>query len=309
VKDVVAHHFSADGITVGGNSELSDQRFRIDNVTSINNARDGLSIIQARSGTISNSTFENNGRTGTYGNHPPAAGMAIEPERRPPQEDLYTGLITIDNCQFLENIGSQFVNGFPELVESVTIQNSLVKATSPDTSGQAFLNVAATGSTSRNKFEIGSGRSVMLSVDIPAQYASIVHLTYDQNTFELGENQGIIGPIRIAPIDFTNNIVRVGSDHPDATVMRLDYMKSIVNNYFSEAQTGYSGSLLTILYEFGSGTIRNNIYDTELTGVGFFEVFYGVEIKPSGEQFPHPHAFMPYYKVSESGHKQKVRRP
>jgi hypothetical protein len=309
LRDVFAHHFSADGITIGGNSELADQRFRVDNVSSKNNARDGLSIIQARSGTITNSTFDDNGRTGAYGNHPPAAGMDIEPERKPPQEDVYTGSITIDNCEFAENIGSQFVSGFPELVESVSIQNSLVKATSADTSGQAFLNVPASGLISHNKFQVGAGRSVMLSVDIPAQYASIVHLTYDQNTFQLGENKGIIGPIRIASIDFTNNSIQVAGDHPDSTLMRLDYMASVVNNYFFEAQTGYSGSLPTILYEFGSGTIKNNVYDTDLTRPGFFEVYYGLGIMPSGEVFPHPQGFISYYKSTASRPKRPIRRP
>jgi len=293
IKDVAAHHVSADGITIGGNSELADQRFRLDNVAAFNNARDGLSIIQARQGTITNSVFSNNGRTGKYGSHAPAAGADVEPERRPPQEDLYTGLLTFDNCRFEENLGSQFVSGFPELVDSNTVKNSFVQATRPDTSGQAFLNVPAKGSTIGNTFRISAGRHIMLGVDIPRQYVSIVHLVYDRNTMEMGDNQGVIGPIQSTAIDFTNNGITIQSINPDTTILRLDYMTVIENNHFFVAQTGYSGSVPTILYEFGNTIVRNNSYDTDLTPPRYFEAYYGLAIVPSGEVFLHPASFRP----------------
>jgi len=181
-----------------------------------------------------------------------------------------------------------------------------VLATSATTSGQAFLNVPATGLVFHNPFQIGVGRSVVLSVDIPAQYGSIVHLNYDHNTFQLSENRGITGPIRGAPIDFTNNTVRVACERSDGTLMRLDHMQSVAGNSFFESATGFSGSLPTILYEFGNETIKNNTYDTDFAGSGFFEVYYGFGIAPSGEHFPHPQSFKPYYKTAPSNLKRPL---
>ncbi|MBV9081935.1 MAG: hypothetical protein JOZ62_04610, partial [Acidobacteriaceae bacterium] len=52
IENVTVHDFSTDGITLGGNSTLADQRVHLKNVTSTGNARNGLSVIQVRDGMI-----------------------------------------------------------------------------------------------------------------------------------------------------------------------------------------------------------------------------------------------------------------
>ena len=291
ISNVNVHHFATDGITLGGNSLVADQQVELRNVTSTYNARQGLSIIQVRHAAIINSAFSFNGRTGQYGIHAPAAGVNVQALRRPPEEDVYTGLVTFDNCRFEENIGPQFISAWPEGVDSVTVKTSFIKATGGDTSGTAFMNAPRTGVTSSNTFEISAGHSVALAVYKPEQYSRIVHLTYDRNLFHLGDNRGIVPPLQASPIDFVNNDVRIASPTVDRTLLRLDYLNLVKGNRFFVANTGYSGLHYTILYEYGKATIRDNRYETDRTGPGYFDVYYGSEINRSGETFPNPANF------------------
>jgi hypothetical protein len=295
IENLFVHHFATDGITLGGNSEVADQRIRLDHVTSTHNARQGLSIIQVRQATIINSVFNDTGRTGSYGNHAPAAGVDVEPMRRPPEEDIYTGLIIFDNCRFEENIGSQFVSGWPGNVESITVENSQIKATLPDTLGTAFMNVPRTGVTTNNTFALSSGHWVYLAVRLPGQYADIAHLTYSRNTFRLGDNGGILAPIRQAPVDLVYNDIRIESTRADLNPLRLDYVNLIEGNHFFEGNSGYSGLRYTILYERGKMTVRNNSYDTDRNSPDYFSVYYGSGIVTSGETFPDSAHFRPVY--------------
>jgi hypothetical protein len=295
LENLIVHHFATDGIHLGGNSELADQRARLDHVASVHNARLGLAIDQARQVTVVNSVFNENGRTGgAYGNHAPAAGVDVEPVRRPPEEDLYTGLITFDNCHFEENIGTQFVSGWPQNVDSITVKNSQIKATIPDTSGTAFMNVPTTGVVANNTFSLSSGHWIALAVRLPEQYADIAHLTYSRNTFRLGDNRGIFAPIRQAPVDLVDNNIRIESTRADPDPLRLDFLSLVEGNHFFEATSGYSGSPYTILYERGKTTVRNNSYETDRTSPGSFGVYYGPGIVASGEVFRRSH-FRPVY--------------
>lgn len=295
IENLIVHHFATDGITLGGNSELADQRIRLDHVISTHNARQGLSIIQVRQATIVNSVFSETGRTGAYGSHAPAAGVDVEPVRHPPEEDMYTGLILFDNCRFEENIGAQFVSGWPENVESITVKNSQIKATLPDTYGTAFMNVPRNGVTTNNTFELSSGRWVALAVRLAEQYASIAHLTYSRNTFQLGDNRGILAPIRQAPVDLVDNDIRIESTRADSNPLRLDYLNLIEGNHFFEANGGYFKFDYTILYERGNMTVRNNSYDTDRNSPGYFAVYYEPGIVTSGEIFPNSAHFRPVY--------------
>jgi hypothetical protein len=291
ISDVNVHHFAADGITLGGNSLVADQHVELRNVTSTNNARQGLSVIQVRKAEILNSVFSFNGRTGKYGIHSPAAGVNVQALRRPPEEDAYTGLLSFENCRFEENIGPQFISAWPEGVDSVSVKNSFVRAIGGDTSGTAFMNAPQEGVTSANTFELSAGHSVALAVYKPEQYAKIAHLIYNKNAFRLGDNRGIVAPLQASPVDFVDNDVRIKSPTVDRTFLRLDYLNLVESNHFFVANTGYSGLHYTILFEYGKETIRNNRYETDRTGPGYFDVYYGLEITKSGETFLNPANF------------------
>jgi hypothetical protein len=295
IEDVIVHGFAADGVTLGGNSLSEDQQVHLVNVTSTHNARHGLAIIRVRGGEVIKSVFNDNGRTGAYGNHAPAAGVAVEPGRFPPQKDAATGQITFDKCRFEENIGPQFLSGRPDLVDSLTIKNSSIKSTLPDTDATGFMSVPKVGLVQGNTFHIAAGHGVALVVYSPELYRSINRLIYSNNTFTLGNNNGIIAPAQPAPVELIGNNIKVESRKADPSLLRLDYLELVENNCIFEATSGYSGVHYTVLYENGNATVRGNKYDTDRSEPGFFDVYYGPHVLTAHEMFPHPANFQPHY--------------
>lgn len=293
IEDVTVRGFGGDGIRLGEDNQSADQGVHLVNVTSTYNARQGLAIINVRGADVVNSVFSNNGRTGTYGSHAPAAGVAIEPVRYAPDQDP-TGGITFDKCRFEENIGPQFLSGRSDLVDSLTIMNSYIKATLPDTDATAFLSGAQTGLVQGSTFDIAAGHGVALAGYSPTLYGSISRIRYSRNTFNLGDNKGLIPPLQPAPIELVENNIHVDSRTKDPTLLRLDYLKLVEGNSIFEANSGYSGVHPTILYEKGSATIRNNKYETDRTEPGYFDVYYGQDVVTSGEIFRHPASFKPH---------------
>jgi hypothetical protein len=284
IEDVTVRGFAGDGIRLGEDSQSADEGAHLLNVTSTHNARQGLAIINVRGADVVNSVFSNNGRTGGYGSHAPAAGVTIEPVRYASEQDPAGG-ITFDKCRFEENIGPQFLAGRPDLVDSLTIKNSYIKSTLPDTNATAFISDAKVGLVQGSVFDIASGHGVALAGYSPSLYGSISRLIYSKNTFNLGDNKGLIAPLQPAPIELVGNNIRVESGKKDPTLLRLDYLKLAENNTIFEANRGYSDVHPTILYEKGNGTIRNNRYETDRTEPGYFDVYYGPGVVASGEIF------------------------
>jgi hypothetical protein len=297
IENVNVHHFHTDGITLGGNSAVADQGAVLKNVIAANNARQGLSIIQLRTGTILNSLFLNTGRTGSYGYHEPAAGVDVEPVRVPPAEDVRTGLLTFDGCHFEENMGSQFISTWPERVEMISVRNSYVKATSQDGYPIAFLNAPATGVVSGNTLDLGPRYSVALAPLKKDKYSSLVKLTYSGNTFNLQNKQGLVTAAGTAPIDFIGNVVRVVSPAQDRSRLGLYYMDRVEANRFFIAGSGYIGSTGSQPWVIVYGrvkSIRGNVYSTDLAGSRQYNtVYYGSDQMISGETFQPPANFVP----------------
>src|SRR5436305_2235308 len=95
----------------------------MNNVRSLNNARQGLSITGLRKAQIESCTFNNTGYTGNYGFHRPAAGVDIEPTQI--RDSIKTGDILFEDCHFENNLGGQFLCTSPALTSNVTIRNSV----------------------------------------------------------------------------------------------------------------------------------------------------------------------------------------
>jgi hypothetical protein len=294
IENVTVRGVAGDGIRLGDDSQSSDTRVHVVNVSSTQNARQGLAIINVRGADVVNSVFSNNGRTGAYGSHAPAAGVAIDPVRYTSHEDP-TGGITFDKCRFEETLGSQFLSERPDLVDSLTIKNSYVTSTLPDTRATAFISTAKVGTVQGSTFDVSARHSVALAGYSPDLYRSLSRLVYRNNTFHLGDNKGLIAPLQPAPIEFVANNIRVESEQRDSTLLRLDYLKLAENNFIFEANSGYSGVHPTILYEKGNETIRNNTYDTDRTEQGYFDVYYGPDVVVSGEIFRNADHFKRYY--------------
>jgi len=128
--DLRVHHFASDGLYLGSNKK-ADTAVTIDKLDSYSNARQGMSIIQARSVLVKNSKFRRTGKTdGVYRGHSPQAGVDIEPNFVPANgASVMTGNIIFENCVFADNFGSQFVSGgFGDTVDGVTIRKSEITA-------------------------------------------------------------------------------------------------------------------------------------------------------------------------------------
>ena len=128
------HHIGTDGILLGGDSFVADKNATVHDVACRNNARQGMSVIQVRGLTVTDSQFLDTGRTeGSYGPHSPGAGVDVEPNTAPPTVDVTTGEIVFEGCEFKRNLGAQFVAGHSNSTDDVLIQNSQFIA-SPDSS-------------------------------------------------------------------------------------------------------------------------------------------------------------------------------
>jgi hypothetical protein len=293
IEDLTVRGFGGDGIRLGEDSQSADQGVHLVNVTSTHNARQGLMIVNVRGAEIMNSMFSENGRTGAYGSYPPAAGVAIEPVANASGHDP-SGDITFERCRFEENLGPQFLAERPDLVDSITVSNSYVKSTLPDASATAFMSTPKNGIVRGNTFDVAAGRGVALAGYSPDLYATIKSLLYSKNNFNLGDNKGLIAPVQPAPVELVGNNVRVENRTKDPSLLRLDYLKLFESNTVFEANSGYSGLHPTILYEKGNETIRNNTYETDRTGPGYFDVYYGHDVVASGEIFQNPANFKRY---------------
>jgi len=96
IKDLTISDSGGDGIYIAGSrSKLFSDNILISGVNSINNKRQGISIISAKKVAIKNCLFADT--KGTY----PGAGLDIEPNKK---EDVVSG-ISVSNCTFKNNFG------------------------------------------------------------------------------------------------------------------------------------------------------------------------------------------------------------
>lgn len=277
IENVNVHHFHTDGIKLGGNSTIADQGAILRNVTSTNNGRQGLSVIQLRTGRIVDSVFADNGRTGAYGVHDPGAGVDVEPNRSVPAVDVKTGMITFDNCRFEENMGPQFVSIWPDRVESIIVRNSTIRATRRDSGPTAFVNAPARGEVLNNIFEMARGHTVALSPPKAERTVGIIRLLFQGNDLRLSDRAGLYSSERMLPIEFVGNRVSVNSSGPERSPLTLGNMDKVENNSFFLSGKGHGGPTRTGpwgLAYVNVKSIRNNRYSTDLPSPQFYQTVY-----------------------------------
>jgi hypothetical protein len=107
--------------------------------------------------------------------------------------------------------------------------------------------------------------------------------------------------VKPAPVELIGNNVLVENRTKDPALLRLDFLKLVENNTIFEANSGNSDVHPTILYEKGNETVRNNMYKTDRTGAGYFDVYYGHDVVTSGEIFQNPANFKRYQDQSVNG--------
>ncbi|GAW65838.1 hypothetical protein GPEL0_01f0913 [Geoanaerobacter pelophilus] len=165
ISDINVHHCQSDGVYVSGfkvNENLSTacRNLKIENVKSSHNARQGLSLIQARDVVVADSVFSYSGVTGgEYGGHAPMAGLDIEPNlslSSTPRADVVTGNIIFDKCRFEHNAGSQVTAAYADRTEKVSFKNCSIDATGSPSRYSMILAVAD-GLIEDSRIETGSG--------------------------------------------------------------------------------------------------------------------------------------------------------
>jgi len=284
ISGVYVHHFAMDGLYLGsGLNSKADTNGKLNQVTSTNNARQGLSIIQVRGLQVLNSVFSNTGRTGgSYGNHAPSDGADVEPNAVPPTVDLETGGILFQNCIFEDNLGVQLACDMPQGVDSIDVEGSLFEAESADDYTIAFCLMPASGTVNNCTFNVSNPRCVLLtgvSGTNPANLPYFKQMVFSNNVFNVQDNAGVLSDPGVPKInvDFTDNRINVFAPGPDKTYLKLRNLALVQGNTIYVDAKGYSGApngaQYVLLYD-GSLDISGNKYETDLCGAAKYLIFY-----------------------------------
>lgn len=110
LEDLNLHHCQTDAVTLWADGAGPGRRapicrnIALRGVKCVNNARGGLSIIQANGIVCTHCSFNHNGRgTAPYTPHAPQFGVTVEPDYQTPDVDGLTGNIEFRECEFLDN--------------------------------------------------------------------------------------------------------------------------------------------------------------------------------------------------------------
>jgi len=290
ISNVNVHHFLTDGIYIGaGSKHTADRNVTIMRVTSTNNARDGMSLIQVRDIQVLNSNFNENGRTeGEYGGHSPSSGIDVEPNQIPPNVDVETGGVEFRDCQFADNTGLQFVSILTNAVEQIDLRHCTFRAQKPDDYHIAFQIFPANGSVQDCTFDLSFPHLVYLHGLVRSSYPQFRQLVFAHNVFNLGSNEGIISdPPEPLNILFQGNSVNVVGPPGDRTYVKLRGMALVAGNTFFVDGRGYSGGATqpVVLYD-GTRRIEGNVYRTNLSGPGrAFKINYPAAAQVANERY------------------------
>jgi hypothetical protein len=110
LEDLDLHHSQTDAITLTSANDpvrktgRACRNITLRKVKCNNNARGGLSVIQALGVSCTDCQFNQSGTgLGRYQGHAPMFGTTIEPDYLPPQVDVRSGDLEFRNCEFSDN--------------------------------------------------------------------------------------------------------------------------------------------------------------------------------------------------------------
>lgn len=170
IENVFVHHAQSDGVYIGGTRSAM---FRVKNLKSSNNGRQGMSIIQLLGGNFDNCKFINTGITeGSYGSHAPRAGVDIEPRAG----GISVRDIKFSNCTFENNLGSQFVCSTPKNTDNILLDKCRLVAASGKSAYQVLL--AASNVVLQNCYiDCGPGNIYPIANSDPGSSVTIKNCT------------------------------------------------------------------------------------------------------------------------------------
>ena len=245
LKNLKICHALSDGIYVANNtSNLTGE-----NVQSLNNARQGISIISGNLIRFENSKFNGNGNTeGEYIGHSPMAGIDIEPG----DSTKKVANVYFNKCEVQNNLGSQVIITKPGWSSGIKIENSIIDAKS--SLGKYQLILAATNVTvNNNEINCGTGNLYatwnehpnselyLTNNRIKGQSAGIMAVTklkdakiiIDNNVIEFtGDTVSKYFPYIVADITFTNNKIIIPK-LKNGGINSLIKVKKLENNSFT----------------------------------------------------------------------------
>ena len=273
-SNLYLHHLHCDGIYVAGyhsgSIQAPDANAYFYNVTSTNNARQGLTVIRLRGGLFIACNFSNTGRTGgAYGNHAPSAGVDVEPPSVASPAPLLAGDLLFTLCSFEENLGFQFVMD-SGTVDTTDVVGCYIRKTLTGNgeSRNVYLMGASLARTEMCVFEVANGSLILLHTSNTGLYGTVRSAIYDNNLFNLTSAGSISStPSARLPIEFSGNTVNVKPSAPDTSTVQLKNVELVAHNTFSIDGSGFAGNSgyqLAVQYA-GTDVVRDNQYTTGLT--------------------------------------------
>ncbi|MEP7106545.1 MAG: glycosyl hydrolase family 28-related protein [Ferruginibacter sp.] len=123
VDQMYVHHAESDGIMISGDringKWINSTNFKVTNVRSYNNGRQGMSIGGLSRSNFKSCEFNYNGFTdGKYGRNDPSGGVDIEPG-----EFHNNSRIKFEDCAFENNFGGHFLCTAPNTTNNITLLN------------------------------------------------------------------------------------------------------------------------------------------------------------------------------------------
>ncbi len=233
LENLHIHHFPTDGITLGGNSTIADREALVQDVRLRNNGRQGLSIIQLRTGRFIRCTFADTGRTGgSYGRHEPSAGVDIEPVRTTPDEDVMTGDLRFEECVFSENMGAQLTCIWPGHVDSFVVSRSLIQATRDDTEPVAYVAASAVSTTEHSTFVFSGRRGISFGPLQAGRIAALQSIEFRGNTIYVEHGISLYSPLQPARVSFFENTVHFTPSQSNQSSIAIANMREVRSNRF-----------------------------------------------------------------------------
>lgn len=201
VKNMYLHHGITDGICIGGIKKFSTN-IKFYNVIAESNARQGMSIVNARNAIFERCKFINTGYfNGKYGHHNPGAGVDVEPIRHT-IDGLKSGNIKFVDCRFENNIGGQIRNGRAISVDSVFFIRDTVIAASSQTKFQLVLGC---GYSEMDHCYINIGNGIFYSTSMKATERQSSFISNSVIYIGNGSIISTQAPSRVSVVRFVGN--------------------------------------------------------------------------------------------------------
>lgn len=303
LKNLDIHHVMTDGVYMRDDGIQTNPRVACKYITGTNVSstycgRQGMSIVQARWVTFTDSNFSYTFRDSTIG-FSPSAGVDIEPNRStattsPDQMDVDTGQCTFIGCLFQENAGSQFVAFSGDIVKNVVLENCSLIVGSGSFGGSDCMVFESDLMTIKDcYFNLGTNKRIF----VYNTYTVSNGATFTNNLFELPYLNRIVFT-NVVPVLFQNNRVIVTGDAPwpgtQQIISSLNTELVAENNYFYVPKEIYvdggAGDRM-IVFLSGGKRFKGNTYETDLlaaagdTGTAHYAQSYGASTIAQDEVF------------------------